>query len=313
MLSHPSTCCCHPMRWFAGFLPLCLGLATPIDGSSLVQLKIETEARPAKKSEPTASLAAGTDNDFQVAQAEEWLTQHSYRPAPPEEYRQHNAFFAMRARREVPAVKDVPEDLFQHEVLPYQHFDEPLDDWRGDFFTKLTAQPSVQQATSLKELAEAVIPLTFTSLGNKVEFKSNMTPQVMAPISETLAQGHASCTGMSILVANALRSVGVPARIAGVTEWNRKSGGNHNWVEAWLGDGWHFFDAVPTDKVTWDSAWFTDGTIQKAEAGGIHGVYSPAWDQSDAKAKYTVTWRTPSIELPAIDRTEFYKAIPLPK
>lgn len=220
----------------------------------------------------------------------------------------------MRARNEIPAAASVPEDLFLREVLPYQHFDEPLDDWRGDFFQRLSAESSVRNAKTLKELAEAVIPHAFVSLGNKVEFKSNMTPQMMAPISETLKNGHASCTGMSILVANALRSVGVPARIAGTAEWNKATGGNHNWVEVWLGDDWHFLDAVPTTKVDWDQTWFTqDGTAQLAEAKGIHGIYAPAWDQSDSDSNYTVTWRTPNLVMPAIDRTAFYKAIPLPQ
>jgi len=290
------------MRW------LSLLLLLLVHGSSAVSL-VREEAL--EKSVASSSLS--TSPLLQVAQVEHWLTQHSNRPSPPELYQLHNTEFAMKARSEVKAAASVPESLFLREVLPYQHFDEPLDDWRGDFFQRLSAEPSVQQASTLKELAEVVIPLTFVKLGSNVEFKSNMTPQAMAPISETLHLGHASCTGLSILVANALRSVGVPARIAGIAEWNKPTKGNHNWVEVWTGDGWHFLDAVPTTKVTWDQAWFTDGTVQLSEAGGIHGVYSPAWDPADADAKYTVTWRTPSVLMPAIDRTAFYKAIPLPQ
>lgn len=260
-----------------------------------------------------ASSSLTTSPLLQTAQIENWLAEHSHRPSPPEDYKLHNTEFALKARNEVKAAADVPESLFMREVLPYQHFDEPLDDWRGDFFQRLTAQPGVRDASTLKELAETVIPLAFTSLGNKVEFKSNMTPQMMAPISETLKFGHASCTGMSILVANALRSVGVPARIAGIAEWNKPTGGNHNWVEVWTGDGWHFIDAVPTTKVTWDQTWFSqDGTVQKS-GSGIHGIYTPAWDSADGDANYTITWRTPSILTPAIDRTAFYQAIPLPQ
>lgn len=242
--------------------------------------------------------------------AREWLAQHSSRPAPPEEYQQHNAQFAMRARQEFRPAASVSEEMFLKEVLPYQHFDEPLDDWRSDFFQRLAPLPAVKQATSLKELAEVVIPLAFSSLGSKVEFKANMTPQVMAPISETLRLGHASCTGLSILVANALRSVGVPARIAGITEWNRPEGGNHNWVEVWTGEGWHFIDAVPTTKVTWDKTWFADGLVQKSTSPGIHGVYSPVWDAKDADASYLISWRSPATSQPSVDRTPFYKALP---
>merc|ERR1712110_657166 len=104
---------------------------------------------------------------------------------------------------------------------------------------------------TLREMAEIVIPLAFTALGRKLVFKANQTPMVMAPVTETLRLGYASCTGMSILVANALRSVGIPARIVGTALWNRPEGGNHNWVEFWTGEqdgGWHYMDAAPVEK-----------------------------------------------------------------
>merc|ERR1712032_294083 len=104
----------------------------------------------------------------------------------------------------------------------------------------------------------------------------------MAPVSETLKNGYASCTGLSIFIANALRSVGVPARVVGSPVWNLPTGGNHNWIEAWFGDGWHYADAVPTKKVEWDNAWFTAKNTQLAVAGTIHGIYSPVWDKKDA-------------------------------
>lgn len=244
--------------------------------------------------------------------AEEWLAQHSYRLAPPQGYQDRNAEFAMKARDELSVTAKVSEELFLHAVLPYQHFDEPLDDWRPSFFQRLMSHKSIRLASTLKELAEAVIPLAFTGLGNTVAFKSNFTPQAMAPISETLHFGHASCTGMSILVANALRSVGVPARIAGIAEWNRPEGGNHNWVEVWTGDGWHFIDAVPTTQVDWDKAWFAEGPVQNSLSHGIHAVATPVWDKSDADTNYTVTWRSSDVLLPATDRTAFYKSIPVP-
>jgi hypothetical protein len=58
--------------------------------------------------------------------------------------------------------------------------------------------------------------------------------------------GFASCTGVSILYVDALRSVGVPARLVGTPAWKGvASNGNHNWVEVFLGDGWYFNEAYP--------------------------------------------------------------------
>lgn len=223
----------------------------------------------------------------------------------PAAYTQQNAEYAMRARNEVPAVSDVPIALFLRDVLPPQHLDEPINEWRKPFFETLL--PHVKECKTVKEVAETVIPLTFTDLGATVEFKANQTPGIMAPINETLAHGYASCTGLSILVADALRAVGVPARVVGTPEWNRPERGNHNWVEVWTGDGWHFLDAAPVKKVTWDKAWFAPGhDSATAIPGGIHGIYTAVWDKDDADSNYTVTWRDPQYTMPAIDLTSKY-------
>jgi len=70
--------------------------------------------------------------------------------------------------------------------------------------------------------------------------------------------GYASCTGVSILYVDALRSVGIPARVAGTPAWNGVTPSldvNHNWVEVYLGvdpdctadcgDGWYINEAYP--------------------------------------------------------------------
>ena len=76
----------------------------------------------------------------------------------------------------------------------------------------------------------------------------------------------ASCTGLSILLTNALRSVGIPSRIAGVPKWTNKNG-NHNWNEVWidgkwyfteyyyagLNKGWFLKDAAAADSKKWDT------------------------------------------------------------
>jgi len=233
-----------------------------------------------------------------------WLETHSHQELPPQEYLRTNSEFALRAHSEIGPARQVSEELFVREVLPYRQLDEPIDNWRPQFYEKLL--PVARDKVSLRDLADAVVVFAFEGLGQKLEFKGNSTPQVMAPVSETLAKGYASCTGLSILVANALRAVGVPARVVGTPEWHLPAGGNHNWVEAWLGDGWHFMDAVPTKKVEWDSTWFTKNT-QVAIPGTIHGIYTPVWDKHDADGQYLFTWRDPPVPVPALDRTNAYK------
>lgn len=249
-----------------------------------------------------------------------WLMERTdpREPRPSAEYLRRNAELALRAREEVPAAADVPEALFLRDVLPYRQLDEPIDDWRPGFFEVLA--PHAARAETLREVVEVVFPLVWTALraspkvlprpnSTAVVFRPNCTPQVMAPISETLTVGHASCTGSSILAADALRAVGVPARVVGTPEWNSKDGGNHNWVEAWTGegrDGWQFFDAAPAQAVQLNQAWFVPSMTENAEKGTIHGIYTPLWDASAADAKYSFGWRSPAVEWPAEDRTEFY-------
>ena len=40
----------------------------------------------------------------------------------------------------------------------------------------------------------------------------------------------ATCTGLSIMLVEACRAVGIPARVAGIASWPGR-GGNHTWVE----------------------------------------------------------------------------------
>merc|ERR1712072_1226485 len=85
-----------------------------------------------------------------------------------------------------------------------------------------------------------------------IKFKGEQTPLIYDPMS-VIDYGYASCTGLSILLVDALRSVGVPARIAGTPAWHGNvSDGNHNWVEVWLGPGqglhgeaWSFIESKP--------------------------------------------------------------------
>lgn len=264
---------------------------------------------------PTNSVAqvAGSAAALSTQSAARWLEEHTsperFTTRPSANYVLKNSEYALKAREKIPAAASVPEALFLREVLPYQQLDEPLDEWRQMFFEKLS--PFAMEAKTLREVVDKVAPRAFTDLGHKVEFKPNCTPAIMAPVTETLKNGHASCTGCSIFLVDALRAVGVPARVVGTAEWNLPTGGNHNWVEVWTGegegDGWQFFDAAPMNKVEWDRAWFVPNNVREAIAGGKHGIYAPVWDKADANANYTITWREPFKMMAAVDRTSFYQ------
>jgi hypothetical protein len=67
-----------------------------------------------------------------------------------------------------------------------------------------------------------------------IRFVSGQTPIIFDPMS-VLTFGYGSCTGISILLVQALRAAGIPSRLAGTPAWNQNiQHGNHNWVEVWL-------------------------------------------------------------------------------
>jgi len=219
-----------------------------------------------------------------VLSAVSWLLENAdpQQPKMPEAYLRSNAHYAVEARETIPVAKDVPEELFLKYVLPYRVVDEPVDDWRAGFFEVLVMKEPNKSA---------------------VVFKSNSTPAMMAPVSEILASGYASCTGSSILIVDGLRAVGIPARMVGTPQWNIPTGGNHNWVEVWLGDGWHFFDAVPDFHL--DEAWFVPGNTKHAtNQDPSHAIFAVEWAKGDAT--YPLTWRKPAVMWRAEDRTAFY-------
>ena len=109
--------------------------------------------------------------------------------------------------------------------------------------------------------------------------------------SESIEQGMATCTGLSILLVDACRSVGVPARAAGVANWHDQRG-NHTWVEIHDGQRWRFLGADEYDAKGLDRGWFT-GAASKAIAGDpVFGVWATSWKPVDGH--FTMAWNPES-------------------
>jgi hypothetical protein len=86
-----------------------------------------------------------------------------------------------------------------------------------------------------------------------------------------------------------MRSVAVPARVAGVPHWNKASVtcprgdadpecGNHNWAEVWACGRWHFVDPRGVD-VRLDRGWFfpTDTALQQPGLLVNHSVFAASF------------------------------------
>ena len=147
-----------------------------------------------------------------------------------------NVGLAHKAMQQVPWGRNVPPDVFLNEVLPYASLTESRDNWRKQLYEMCL--PLVKDCRTAAEAGHLLNQQIFKLL--KVRYSTQRRAALQGPF-ETMQSGMATCTGLSILLVDACRSVGVPARIVGTPLWFNNSG-NHTWVEIWDGV-WHFTGA----------------------------------------------------------------------
>jgi hypothetical protein len=215
------------------------------------------------------------------------------------DYLLRNVAWAYKARETFPWAKQVPEDVFFNDVLPYACLDERRDDWRGDFYNRF--RKHVQGAQSQKEALEAVNREILKEVG--VDYSTQRKKANQSPY-ESMVQGVASCTGLSILLNNAFRSVGIPSRVVGTPAWTTKRG-NHNWVEVWTVDdkSWHFTEYHP-DKKGLDHGWLLADAAQGNAKSLLHSIYATSWKSSDSY--FPMVWNPKNEQIPAENVTGRY-------
>ncbi len=177
---------------------------------------------------------------------------------------------ATEVRSQTAFGKSVPEAIFLNEVLPYANVSETREAWRRSFRDRFL--PLVKRA---KSTGEAAMILNKTIFGQvKVRYSTKRKRADQSP-AESMEIGMASCTGLSILLIDACRSVGVPARLVGIPNWANKRG-NHTWVEVW-DQGWHFVGAAEPSPKGLDHAWFRgDAALAKVD-NPKHSIYAVSY------------------------------------
>lgn len=163
------------------------------------------------------------------------------------------------ARAAVPWGKDLAEPLFLNFVLPYEQANETREDWRSDFVRRFL--PTVVDCKTPGDAAKKLNETIFNTLN--VHYSTGRARADQAP-SASIAQGKASCTGLSILLADACRACCVPARLVSV-KWPHKDG-NHTWVEVWDGAAWRYVGADEPDPAGLDRGWFAGDAAKSAAA-----------------------------------------------
>jgi len=189
------------------------------------------------------------------------------------EFLLRNVDLAYQAKAAAPWGDQIPEHVFLNGILPYASINESRDDWRQKFRERFL--PIVRNARTPSEAAARLNQTIFPQLNVKYSTKRRRADQ--GPF-ESIQSGLASCTGLSILLIDACRAVGIPARFVGTPLWSDGSG-NHSWVEIW-DEGWHFTGAAePTGDVL-DKAWFTGRASGAVADDPRHAIYAVSFQET---------------------------------
>jgi hypothetical protein len=207
-----------------------------------------------------------------------------------------NVALTYKARQEVPWGKLIPEDIFLDHVLAYANVDESRDPWRKEMYD--LCMPLVKECKTPGEAAERLNRTIFPML--KVKYSTARKKPHQSP-KETIEQGLASCTGLSILLSDACRSVAVPARLVG-TQWVNKSG-NHTWVEIW-DNGWHFTGACEPDPKGLDRGWFVGNAAKAQTDVREHAIYAATFRKTDVT--FPLAWAPKRRDVYAENVTDRY-------
>jgi pimeloyl-ACP methyl ester carboxylesterase len=204
---------------------------------------------------------------------------------------------AFEARKEFPWAAKVPEDLFFNDVLPYVVFDETRESWRKRLRDLL--RPVVAGAPTATEAAQRINRELFKLI--KVHYNTGRKAPNQS-LSESMASGRATCTGLSIILVNACRSVGIPARAVGTPMWT-SGRGNHTWVEIW-DDGWHFTGADEYDPKGLNHGWFTQDAAKAVADQPEHAIYATSWKRDGLF--FPMVWSPAKSDVAAVNVTDHY-------
>ncbi len=208
-----------------------------------------------------------------------------------------NVQLAYDAFEKVPWKNQIPESIFFNDILPYANINETRDSWRADFMNRFSEV--VKDCKTPSEAAQKLNEKVFGAV--KVKYSTKRKKANQSP-AESMEQGLASCTGLSIILVDACRSVGVPARVVGIPSWVNKRG-NHTWVEIWDRD-WHFTGAAEPNGKGLNHTWFQhDASLAKKESR-MNAIYAASFQKTDLV--FPMVWSREAERISAVNVTDRY-------
>lgn len=221
-----------------------------------------------------------------------------------DDFLRFNASLTYKALDESNWRDSIPNDIVLNGILPYANLNERRDDWRKDFHERFS--PLVKNCKRPGEAALVLNEKIFKILN--VTYHPTKRPKPDQSPYESIEAGYASCSGLSILLVNACRAVGVPARIVGTPAWTTgkgdgsgNHGGNHTWVQIW-DDGWHTLGAAEVSPL--DQTWFLENTAKADASKPTHRIYAASYAKTDIH--FPMVWAMEDKGVFAEDVTAMY-------
>jgi len=183
-----------------------------------------------------------------------------------------NVKIAFKAKNSLIWGKEISNDLFLNNILPYISVNERRDNWRRDFYEKFYLV--VKDCKTTGEAAVKLNNVMWDLIG--VHYSPRPSKADQSPY-ESIELGIASCTGLSVLLIDACRSVAIPARFVGIPRWLDIEG-NHSWVEIW-DNGWHFLGAGEPGPL--DKSWFEERASKADPDAKLYSIYAVSFKKTD--------------------------------
>ena len=241
-------------------------------------------------------------------------------------------YMALESTIRYPWMQTIPKSIFMEYVLPFAVVNEARTHWRPIIHDAI--QPTLQRLldtsnSTIEDVVREVNKDLWTALGkltvsyndrgeeyiqtDPIVFKAGQTPLVYDPMS-IMQFGYGSCTGLSILLIDALRCAGIPARLCGTPAWNGYvERGNHNWIEVYsvAKKNWLFLEPAYGDYGSENAdnmnknpceRWFCNKEMFEGTK-----VFATRYDREKSGGVfYPMAWDIDNMSVPGVDRTQCY-------
>jgi hypothetical protein len=197
--------------------------------------------------------------------------------------------------------------------------------WNGTLTDKVCADPEFQSDALIKQCNSP------KRRGNHIKFHANQASITKAPF-ELLRGRNGSCTSTAIFLAAALRSVGVPARVAGTPQWatpakaigKLASGSgfqNHDWLEFWSSTHKRWVPHQPKPDRGFLPPTKTSLQLNHSTFG-VFSIHATSWERpaagsgsgsgngSDGGSHFPLAWDFLNTSVAGVDHTTCYLTAP---